>query len=548
MGITCKQITCGILTALLAAVPLAGQAAPSVEKPGVQTDINKKETAADIKNIKTETQSAQEQTFSIGKILLSSKDIELKDYSGELAGCENRQVSFAELDGLCRRLTQDLRNSGYPAAAIYIPPQNITQGGDLTLAVEPGRYGEVFINNDTALPTKKAAGYLAGLKKGKIIKSLELESAVHKLTMVGGIQVAGILSAGEEPGTTNLTVNLKKGKAATEILYVENYGTTSAGRYRYGLQGDLQLPSLAGTLNYALVLSNGGQHNYNLGYSQNLGHSATRVGINVSRSDYELGGIYRIFGAQGKAFTVNVDASTPLYYSWKNSLGLSYGYNYRRLTDEQESVSLNMRKHSHSAYVGVNGLLRRGKAAFSYNITDTVGTLGFDNDMARIIYGGSDTNGSFNKVSFNANYLQTFDKYFDLVVKCTGQLASRNLDGSEEIVLGGINGVRAYPTSFGSGDEGYIANLEFRYHTKVPGLTFSTYLDTGHVRVTRDSSNPSYGGETATGWGIGVTYTRPNCYFARLDYARRIGGARYYANDHDAQARGRIWFMVGAIF
>ena len=50
-----------------------------------------------------------------------------------------------------------------------------------------------------------ADGYLAGLKKGKNIRSLELENAIHKLTRVGGIHVAGILSAGKEVGTTDLT-------------------------------------------------------------------------------------------------------------------------------------------------------------------------------------------------------------------------------------------------------------------------------------------------------------------------------------------------------
>lgn len=90
--------------------------------------------------------------------------------------------------------------------------------------------------------------------------------------------------------------------------------------------------------------------------------------------------------------------------------------------------------------------------------------------------------------------------------------------------------------------------MEFRYHPHIPGLTLSAYLDTGHVMVTHDSSNASYGGETATGWGIGINYTKPNCYFARFDYARRIGGPKYYNTDKDAKDKGRIWFMIGAIF
>lgn len=547
--INCKQLTCSILTALLASVPLAGQAAPALEKPGVQTNINETDKEADIKNTAApEAENNQIKTFAIGEIIIKSDDIKLKDYSEILEKYENRQISFAELNGLCRILTQDLRSSGYPAATIYIPPQNITQGGDLTLSADPGRYGEISIDNQSNLHTIIAEGYLAGLKKGDIIRSGELETAMHKLTTVGGIQVAGVLSAGKEVGTTDLTVKIRKGKAATEILYAENYGTITAGRYRYGLQGDVQFSEIAGTLNYALVLSNGGQHNYNLGYSQNVGHSATKLGFNISRGDYELGGIYSVLGAKGNAFTINLNATTPLFYTWRDSVNLSYGYNYRNLKDEQSNFGLNMKKHSHSAYVGVNGIVRRGKAIFTYDVTDTLGTLGFDNDDARWMYGIAKTEGTYNKINFNANYLQTFDKHFDLLFKYAGQLANKNLDGSEEIVLGGINGVRAYPTSFGSGDEGYVANLEFRYHTDIPGLTLSTYLDTGHVMVTHDSSNASYGGETATGWGIGITYTKPNCYFARLDYARRIGGPGYYKTDKDALDKGRIWFMVGAIF
>ena len=544
-----RQFTYSIFVALLVALPFTGQTAPVLPNPGVQTDINAKATAAAEKNTAPSMAEADlDHTFAVGNIILTSADIQLKDYSGTLVKYANRKISFAELNSLGRKLTQDVRKSGYPAATVYIPPQKIIQGGDLNLAVLPGRYGNITIDNHSRLKNKIAAGYLAGLEKGEIIKSIELETAMHKLTTVGGIQVAGLLSAGKEVGTTDLVVKLSNGKAATEILYAENYGTISAGRYRYGLQGDVQLAETAGTINYALVLSNGGQHNYSLGYNQNVGHSATKLGLNISRSDYELGGIYRVLGAQGDAFTINLNATTPLCSTWRDSINLNYGYNYRDLKDEEDNFSLHMKKHSHSAYVGVNGLVRRGKAAFSYDVTDTLGTLGLDNAHARMLYGGAGTEGRYNKVSFNASHLQTFDKHFDLLVKYTAQLSNKNLDGSEEIVLGGINGVRAYPTSVGSGDEGYVANLEFRYHTGVPGLTLSSYIDMGHVKVTHDSSSASYGGETATGWGVGVTYAKQNCYFTRLDYARRIGGLSYYTHEKDAQDRDRLWFMAGAMF
>jgi hemolysin activation/secretion protein len=41
-------------------------------------------------------------------------------------------------------------------------------------------------------------------------------------------------------------------------------------------------------------------------------------------------------------------------------------------------------------------------------------------------------------------------------------MANKNLDSSEKFVLGGPQGVRAYPTGEASGDEGWLLNLEWR--------------------------------------------------------------------------------------
>ena len=538
-----------IFATLITVAPSITQAAASIEKPGIQTKVEEEKAPENIqKQDVPEAQTGKGQTFAVGKISLKSDDIKLGDYSSLLAKYENRSVSIDELNELCVLITKDLRSNGYPAAAVYVPKQSFAMGSDMSLAVEPGRYGEISVDNQSDLPDDIAEGYLAGLKRGKIIKSIELETAMQKLVGIGGIQASGMLSAGKETGTTDLVVKIQKGKTATEILYAENYGTVSAGRYRYGLQGNVQFPKIAGMLNYALVISNGGQHNYNIGYSQYVGRSATRLGLNLSSSDYELGGVYRALGAQGKAYTLALSGTTPVYKSWRDSLDFSYGYAYRALEDEQETYGVDMKKHTHSFYAGVDGTIRRGKSTFNYGLTHTLGTLHFDNDWANYIYGPSNTEGTYNKTNLNASYLYAFDHCFDVQLRYTAQLAYQNLDGSEEITLGGINGVRAYPTGIGSGDEGYLANLELRYHTKVPGLTFSTYLDCGHVKVTHDTDSLSYGGETAKGWGISVSYTKPSDYFVRLDYARRIGGLSYYTNDKEAKANGRIWFMLGKVF
>ena len=82
-----------------------------------------------------------------------------------------------------------------------------------------------------------------------------------------------------------------------------------------------------------------------------------------------------------------------------------------------------------------------------------------------------------------------------------------------------------------------------RYYTDVPGLVLSTYLDAGHVRLSHDGTG---GSETLKGWGLGLAYNRPDDWFARLDYARRIGSDPNLSAA--ARAKGRTWFMLGKIW
>ena len=84
--------------------------------------------------------------------------------------------------------------------------------------------------------------------------------------------------------------------------------------------------------------------------------------------------------------------------------------------------------------------------------------------------------------------------------------------------------------------------MELRWHTPLKGLILSTYFDAGCVNGTKDGDG---GSETLKGWGIGATYNEDG-WFARIDYARRIGTPEVMSDD--ARSRDRFWFMVGKMF
>ncbi|MEO5830112.1 MAG: ShlB/FhaC/HecB family hemolysin secretion/activation protein, partial [Rhodanobacter sp.] len=129
----------------------------------------------------------------------------------------------------------------------------------------------------------------------------------------------------------------------------------------------------------------------------------------------------------------------------------------------------------------------------------------------------------------------------------TAQLASKNLDPSEKMVLGGMDGIRAYPQGEGFGDEGYLARLELR--RLLPGLSDHVpgqvhligFVDSGHVTINK---NPWYAGsnsENLRSAGVGVTWVDPGDFSVRMYYARKLGSQRAISAPDRS---GRFWIQL----
>ena len=259
-----------------------------------------------------------------------------------------------------------------------------------------------------------------------------------------------------------------------------------------------------------------------------------------------LGGALSAIGAEGKSLTFSLFGQTPLYHRTNRSLTMRYGYNYRDLNDDITAFGLEGKKHTHSVYLGVAGTQRMYRATLDYNANLTVGRLNYDSEYSSILGALSQTDeGTYAKFEADLTAVQQLGSTTDFLVKVSGQKASRNLDSSEEFYLGGPNGVRAYAQGEGAGDEGLLGTAELRWHAPVCGLTLSTFYDVGTARLSR-SRIADDNSVTLRGWGVAAAYSNPGDWFARLDYARRIGLDSSVAAKNSA--RGRLWFLMGKIW
>ena len=534
---------------MLAVMQMGGlaYAAPSLSQPGQEVEKELPKPQAEVQdNTPAKPQAAPQVEFTITNFRLEAPDLYLD--KGELVKIlqdgmgENKTMT--QLNATLSELTRYCRQHGYPAAAAYVPAQE-SSDGMITIKVIPGRYGEIKIDNRSRLKESVAKGFVNGLKSGEIIRTGKLETTLYSISDVSGTKAVGVLSPGKEFGTSDLTVRIEKGKGSNTVLYVENYGSEDTGRYRYGLQHNIYDVSGNGDkVSVGVLLSNKQMHNYYANYETIIGHGGTTLGLGFSRMDYETG----YMGVEGVAETLSLFGHRSLYHLTRSGLTFTYGYNYRKLTDKTVMFNRETKKHSHSVYVGLDGFERRKGAILNYQGKITTGKLGLDSDWTRTVNGTLE--GRYTKAEVNVTAVQRLGNSADVLVKGSAQLASNNLDGSERMYLGGANGVRAYPQGEGSGDEGIMGTVETRFYTKVPGLVFSTYFDMGHVRFRKDDMPYFPGsketGMTLKGWGVGLSYTKPNDWFARLDYARRIGGDPNLSEK--AKANGRVWFMLGKIW
>jgi hemolysin activation/secretion protein len=120
--------------------------------------------------------------------------------------------------------------------------------------------------------------------------------------------------------------------------------------------------------------------------------------------------------------------------------------------------------------------------------------------------------GSYQKLEMNGGLSQALSKdgVYTGTVRWRAQAASKNLDTYNRISLGGVNGIRAYTSLDGIGDQGAQMSFDI-IHQVVPDVYAGLFYDIGMVRNNR---NPLVGA-TDTGYytlqGVGWQVGRQDC-------------------------------------
>lgn len=463
------------------------------------------------------------------------------------------ELSLSDLRGMATSIANYYHNNGFFVAQAYLPAQDI-KNGVVTIAVIPGQYGNITLNNKTNLSNSLANNLLGGLNKGDLVKSDQLETRLLLLSDVPGVRVKSTLVPGATVGTSDLIVDVKPGPRFSGSIDADNAGNPYTGAYRAG--GTFNINNLAGHGDVASlrVLTSGPGLNYGrASYQMQFGKVTT--GVAYSYLEYHLGKQYTNLDAYGSQQIVSVFASYPLIRSRNNSLHALIGYDEKIFQDKVGLTSSVANKEAHVLRTSLYGDHRDSFIAGgfdAYSLTLSSGYINLENAEVRNIDAATArTNGYYNKLALYANRQQNLNDTFSLYTSIYGQWASKNLDVSEKMELGGMYAVRAYPEGEAYGDEGYVFTVEPRmrlpkFWERMPGQTqLIGFIDTGSIITNTNTWAGGINRRTLSGGGVGLNWTVINNFFVRAYYAHKLGdGIALSAPDRS----GRLWIQVVKFF
>ncbi len=542
LGVQAAAIDAGsILQQIKPTIPEMPTRVPSL-------NIDKSSTPGDDKS----TPAAVQKTLFVKTIVITGNTkIDTTTLHHLVAQYEGKNNTVAELKEMTGIITDYYHSKGYPLALTILPRQNM-QGGVLTIEIVEAKYSKVNLINSSLVNSSLLQSTLSPLKGGDVVNQADLDHQLMLLSDIPGVIVNATLKSGAEVGSSDLDVSTTPSQSWFGNVAVDNFGNSYTGRPRvsgsinkvdpfgFGL-GDIL--SLNG-------LSSGSDLNYGrVAYESVLNGYGTRAGASYSAVHYKLGGTAAGSNSDGNAEVAEVWVKHPLMRTRNINLYGQLKLDQLTLADHSSSGALKKDRSLTNGAVVFNGDLREnallggvetfevGLTSGSVNNLDFVGTT----DLANI-------KGSFSKLNINVTALQRLTESNSAFLLVSTQFASKNLDPSQKMIVGGTNTVRAYDSGSISGDSGYLVSAELRhdlgeFYGKWNGTLF---VDGARVTVNTNVISPgSTNAATLMGVGAGVNWFGTNNYTASAYLATPIGSTPVIVA---TQNSARLWVEMGKRF
>jgi len=469
-------------------------------------------------------------------LILDAKHIKNEELKKIFNPYVNKELSFKEIQSVVDLISKKYRDEGFLVAMAYLPSQNLKeQKGILKIGIIEGHYDKFELNNKSLVKDSIIQDNLDCAKTidEGIISRRSLERVLSVVNNTPGVRILNSrIRPGSLAGTSNIVIDTQEEERFNGYLMLDNYGSIYTGKNRLMLGVNINSPfeigdkiSIAGLSSKDKGLLNG-----NLSYEFPLYKNGLRATISYSKTTYELGNLYEDLDAVGDAESLNTMITYPLISSSTDTLNSYLKTSYNKMNDEIQSTSSNIEKSSLTAVLGLDyskKLLLFGKyTSFGLDTFFTVGNLQFKDKQEELKDEmGANTNGQFSKINIELRQDTLLIDNLNWKNKISLQYAfgSKNLDGSEDLSVGGINGVKLYPSGEESAENGYVFNSELSYFLpsfKNINSSIGIFYDIARVSMSNNITNQKNRTFQDAGFSCSLSYDK---FFVNSYLAYKVG-------------------------
>ncbi|WP_028918522.1 ShlB/FhaC/HecB family hemolysin secretion/activation protein [Pseudoxanthomonas suwonensis] len=470
-----------------------------------------------------------------------------------LAPWRGQPLRFADLQAALRRIVAVYREHGW-FARTQLPEQDITEGTVVVQVLE-GRFGRLGVLDEGSRARGDFIAALAGrgLRAGEPYSLHRLERGLLLANDLPGVYVDGVLQPGQEPGTSDLLLDVRDQPLLEGSLAVGNDGSRYTGRGQ-----PVGHVSLANPSGYGDQLSATGMRGRDLeylggSYALPLGAGGLRGNLGYSTLHYRLGKEFELLEASGASRTYRAGLTYPLHRSVDWNLETELAWSRRRQEDASFGEDLR-RRHLRDLTLTLFGdaVHRGGNGAHTAWILDLVAgraRLALPDDLLADA-SGPGVHGPYSLARLELRHDRWLAPEWYLRARFSGQWAFDNLDSSQQFVLGGPSGVRGYPLNEAPGDSGAALQLELHRVLATRGggeLDGYGFVDGGTVRLRRHpwDGDPRNRYEL-TAAGLGLRWIQGGLT-ASLSVGVPVGSnpGTFDGNNQDGTGRApQLWFNL----
>jgi hemolysin activation/secretion protein len=454
-------------------------------------------------------------------------------------------MDFAQLEMVAVAIANHYRAAGYVVQA-RLPAQDIVNGV-VTIEITEATFGKVRLDgpNSKRFDVARIEQTIYQFQpSGSKFNANNIDRALAALSDLAGIRVQGQLLQGAESGQTDFIVSTQDWTVVNIDSSVDNSGARSTGQERLAMSLTLNSPLRMGDQLSANAMVTKGSDYFRTAYRWPMGYAGWTLGLNASQLNYKVTDTaFSALPLQGSANAYGLESTYPLAWRSRYKLTSVLGWdvkNYINQRDAQVVTSYDTR----AVNVGLQGHFLDPWGVGGFTTWQVVATGG---ELTRKIDTADSLNaGRYDKIKYTLNSSRELTTRLSFQATLNGQTSQSNLDSSEKLYLGGLTGVRAYPSSEGGGSKGQLLNLELR-HKLNNNNTWFVFYDHGQVAV-NPSSIDALNTYVYKGYGMGYGHVSDKGINLKALVATRLGqnpNPTSTGQDQDGSLiTNRFWFSA----